>query len=101
MEEWDDIVGDDWNHPESNFLSTTECLESDSLEEFNFQLNSILEKAFNKVFQYVNEYFYKILMTYWENQQLDLSIFQSDKLAHPESTYHNTLFILNLQKDEF
>ena len=38
---------------------------------------------------------------YWENNQVDMSIFQNEKIAHPENAYTNTLFILNMQREKF
>ena len=33
LEEWDDMVGDDWEHPESNYLNPSEWLEGQTNNE--------------------------------------------------------------------
>jgi dynein heavy chain len=34
LEEWDDMVGDGWEHPDSNYLNPSEWLESSPNEMF-------------------------------------------------------------------
>lgn len=54
LEEWDDIVGDDWDHPDSNYLNPYEWLDSNPLDAFSNTLREILESAFKKANEYID-----------------------------------------------
>ena len=57
LEEWDDIVGEDWNQPESNFLNPVEQLEGGLLKDFSDKLNYLFETAFSKVDIFIKSHF--------------------------------------------
>ena len=72
LEEWDDIVGEDWEHPENNFLNPAEWLDNNPLESFSLVIKNLLEKAFERADTYIKNCFSSFLMAYWENQQIDV-----------------------------
>jgi hypothetical protein len=49
LEEWDDMVGDDWEAPDKNFLNPHDWIKEDDLYKAqNGTLEDIINSAFNK-----------------------------------------------------
>ena len=49
LEEWDDIVGDDWENPDSNYLNPSEWLDNSPNEMFQGVFKKLVDQAFNKI----------------------------------------------------
>ena len=101
LEEWDDMVGEDWEHPDSNYLNPQDWLDASPFETFSGLVRQLLEKAFDRSQKYIEKEFTKNLLIYWENKQLNLDIFINENLAHPGETFQYALGVLNLQRDMF
>jgi len=43
LEEWDDIVGDNWEQPISNFLNPQDWLQRQPYDEYSSDVKSILD----------------------------------------------------------
>lgn len=57
LEEWDDIVGEDWDHLDSNYLNPQDWLDSSPFETFSGMVRQLLEKAFDRSYKYIDKYF--------------------------------------------
>ena len=54
LEEWDDMVGDDWEAPEKNYLNPYDWIKEDELYATqNDQIEYILESAFTKAISFL------------------------------------------------
>ena len=42
LEEWDDMVGDDWDIPDSNYLNPNSWINPSSLMEYNRMIKTLL-----------------------------------------------------------
>lgn len=42
------MVGEDWGHPESNYLNPSDWLDSAPLESYTGMVKNLLEKAFER-----------------------------------------------------
>lgn len=68
LEEWDDMVGEDWGHPESDYLNPSDWLDSTPIDQCSGAVKQLLEKSFERADKYIEEYFNKPLMMYWEDK---------------------------------
>lgn len=48
LEEWDDMVGDNWETPDATYLNITDWLENSPTEIFQATFKNLLDKAFDK-----------------------------------------------------
>ena len=99
LEEWDDMVGENWEMPDSNFLDPNEMLDSSEIALVNTHLKTILEEAFLRTDKYLaglNE----SLMIYWENSKLDLDLFKNPRLVREVESIQCSLQILKFQKEK-
>lgn len=62
------MVGEEWGHPESNYLNPNEWLESGPLDGLTAIIKNTLDKAFERADKYIETYFNKHLLTYWEDK---------------------------------
>lgn len=46
LEEWDDMVGDDWESPSTNYLNVAEWLEGDYNDKYSNKIANVLEIAY-------------------------------------------------------
>lgn len=67
LEEWDDMVGEDWEHPDSNYLNPSEWLSTSPNEMFEDIFKKLIDNAFDRVDLYATNNFEDYLQTYWEN----------------------------------
>lgn len=75
LEEWDTLVGDNWETPEATYLNITDWLDSSPTEIFQTTFKNILDTAFDRCSEWIKSTFHKFLLQYWENNNLDLEIF--------------------------
>jgi hypothetical protein len=83
LEEWDDMVGDDWEAPEKNYLNPYDWIKEDDLYGTqNDLLESILESAYNKAEDFkvgLQPY----LQIYWTNEKIDFLMLINERLKLP------------------
>ena len=80
LEEWDDMVGEDWEAPEATFLNPSDWLESSPNEIVSNIFRALIDKAFDKCENWINKNFNEVLKNFWENERLDLNIFKHERL---------------------
>jgi dynein heavy chain len=56
LEEWDDLVGDDWEAPVSNFLNVQDWLEQQPYDEYSAHIKRILDIAFHATQLYLQSF---------------------------------------------
>ena len=98
LEEWDDMVGDTWEVPDSNFLNPQDWLENSPSQKYSPIVSALLGKAFDRAENFLQE-FNSFLMIFWENSRMDMDIFKDDRLSFPGETLKNTLSLLKYQKE--
>jgi len=67
LEEWDDVVGETWESPTSNFLNPGDWLEASPAEIFAETFQGLLDGAFEKCKSYLYSIFTPFLQAFWEN----------------------------------
>eukprot|EP01022_Parablepharisma_sp_SALTPOND_P016111 TRINITY_DN2328_c0_g1_i1.p1 TRINITY_DN2328_c0_g1~~TRINITY_DN2328_c0_g1_i1.p1 ORF type:complete len:2092 (+),score=299.17 TRINITY_DN2328_c0_g1_i1:7740-14015(+) len=101
LEEWDEIVGGNWNEPESNFLDPMDYIgEQDIHRSKDLVLGQIVASAYKKAFEFL-KVFRKYLHAYWENERADLSLLLHDRVLKPVETLTNSLRRFEYQKKKF
>jgi dynein heavy chain, axonemal len=50
LEEWDDLVGDDWEQPLSNYLNPQDWLDKQPYDEYSGRVKLLLDQAFGATF---------------------------------------------------
>jgi len=99
LEEWDDMVGDDWEMPDSNYLDPQDwLLDHSPLEKYSRDLKVLFDEAFGRAEKFLDS-FAKFLMIYWENQRVNVEIFKSELLVRQSESIEYTLTLLNHQKE--
>ena len=74
LEEWDDIVGDKWDEPDSPKLDPKEWIQSDPIYSDHPEIvRNILEDAFGKLRKFATN-FQPLFEIYWRNKQFDMNI---------------------------
>lgn len=56
LEEWDDLVGDDWEQPLSNYLNPQDWLDKQPQEEYSDKVKTILDQAFGATMNYLHQF---------------------------------------------
>ena len=51
LEEWDDMVGDDWENPSTNYLNLNDWLKPDEIEDFGNRVKISLSSSFNRAYK--------------------------------------------------
>ena len=97
LEEWDDMVGDDWESPNSNFLNPKDWLEHLPDEEYCPKVRSLLDITFKETEKYLKG-FTPFLTIFWENSRVNLDIFKNENIAYPNDSLQYTVDLLNSQK---
>ena len=99
LEEWDDMVGDDWEMPDSNYLDPQDwLLDHSPLEKYSKDLKILLEEAFGRAEKYLDG-FAKYLTIFWENSRVNLDVFKNELLVRQSESIQFTLTLLNYQKE--
>ena len=101
LEEWDEIIGGNWEEPESNLLDPLYYIsESDIFKQKNINIQQIVLSAYEKAENVLNS-LYKYLYAYWMNDQVDFGLLFNEKLLNPLDTLTNVLKLLEYQKEKF
>ena len=103
LEEWDEIVGGNWEEPEGNKNNLSPKSFIGEQEIYLTQetvLNEIVTSAYSKSFEFLAK-LKKYLHLYWANKQADLSLIVHERVIHPVETMTNALKLLEYQKKLF
>lgn len=101
LEEWDDIVGDSWDEPDSLKLDPKTWIQDNPLHQDQKEMvQEILENAFSKMTKFLTR-FQPILEIYWKNKLVDFSILVHERLKNPVEGLHNTISLFNYYHDFF
>jgi len=95
------MVGDDWDHPDSNYLNPTEWLDKSPYQLIQGIFKGLIERAFDRCQNYITQKLHTYLQIYWENQQINLEAFQSDRIVHLQESFYYTFLTLLSQKQRF
>lgn len=103
LEEWDDMVGDDWEHPDTNYLNPQDWIDGGGSPQDKFQktFRELITSAFAACEKYTKSKFQKVLQEFWENSRIDFAIFTNEKLLNPGEAFNWTLKKLADQKDYY
>jgi len=83
LEEWDDIVGDNWDPADTPKLDPITWISENSLHtQQTAIISDILNSAFDKMKIFLKR-FQPILEIYWRNKQFDKKILVNDLLKNP------------------
>lgn len=99
LEEWDDMVGEDWNEEETKWLDPTEWLIGGRIEGSLGVLKAVGEEAYVRVEKYLKS-FEEYLRICWEHSLFNIEIFKNDRLVREAESIENTLALLEYQKDK-
>ena len=101
LEEWDEMVGDNWQPPESNFLDPIECIaENEIFQDKSEVFKAIVSSAYSKASDFLKK-FRKYLCMYWKNERADYTLLFSEEIAKPIDTLTNALRLFEYQKNKF
>mgnify|MGYP001297544566 FL=1 len=99
LEEWDDIVGDNWIEPESKCLDPQDWIDINAYDRYGRIIRQLLDSTFNTTNGFKAS-FNKFLERHWQNLQLNYDIIKSEKLVAPSDTINNLIATLRFQKDD-
>jgi hypothetical protein len=101
LEDWDDLVGDTWDEPDSLKLNprTWICDHPYHTDQKSI-ITDIITSAFEKMHEFLTR-FQPILEIYWKNKLIDLKILVDEKLMNPVEGLHNTIKMFEYHNDYF
>jgi hypothetical protein len=95
LEEWDDIVGDVWEEPDSLLLNPfTWINENEYYTEKKEKVTESIMSAFEKAKEFLTR-FQPLLEIYWRNKQVDLEILLHERLKNPVESLSHTVKLFN------
>lgn len=69
LEEWDDLVGEDWEEPDTNYLTPYSCIsENEVFLSQNEKVRDIIHSSFQKSEGFLKT-FQEYLQIFWKNKQ--------------------------------
>ncbi len=91
LEEWDEIIGDDWEMPENKHLEILWYLEeSSTFRTFKNSINSVLNSSFKNIDTFLGGFDY-YLNLYWRDANTDFSILANERLRKQAHVYETLL----------
>lgn len=99
LEEWDDLVGQDWDEELTKWLDPTEWLIGGRIDASLGVLRTIGEESYVRVEKYLKT-FEEYLKICWENSLFNVEIFKNDRLVREAENIENALELLEYQKDK-
>ena len=94
LEDWDELVGDDWNEPDSPYLDPTTWIRDHETQiSHQDKVRELVESAYSKAEQFIQR-FQAILEIYWRNKQFDIDILIDELTQNPVDALSNTLKLL-------
>jgi len=101
LEEWDDMVGDDWEAPDKNFLNPHDWIKEDELyKASNSTLELIIHSAFSKADSFLRS-MQPFLLTYWNNKRIDFDLLLHERLRQPTDMLIFVTRMFKMQKEQF
>jgi len=101
LEEWDDIVGDSWDEPDSPKLDPKEWILANPIYAAHPEIvKGILTSAFSKLRHFITR-FQPLFEIYWRNKQFDLFILVNERLRNPPEGLNNTINLFNYYHELF
>jgi hypothetical protein len=95
LEEWDDIVGDSWDEPDTPVLDPKTWIQDNVLHQDQKKLvQDILVNAFSKMKKFLTR-FQPILEIYYKNKEIDFLMLTNERLKNPIDSLHNSLALFN------
>jgi hypothetical protein len=101
LEEWDDMVGDDWEAPDKNFLNPHDWIKEDeTYKASNPKLEEIIHSAFSKADSFLRS-MQPYLSTYWNNNRINFDLLLHERLRQPTDMLIFITRMFKLQKEQF
>ena len=101
LEEWDEIVGGDWDVSETNCLAPREQIyKTADYERQEADFRQVIFSAYGKCYDFLQK-FAKFLNIYWRDVNADLSLIVHERVVKPAETLANALRLLEYQKKMF
>jgi len=101
LEDWDEIVGGDWDIPESNFLIPVNYINKHPVYmNHEDEIKSVISSAYSKCYDFL-KLFNKYLNMYWRNKNSDFSLIFHDRALKPIESLQNVLKLFDYQKKSF
>lgn len=101
LEEWDNMVGDDWEEPDSNYLSPKQWIaQSEVFSRRRSEVDLIMTSSYNKAHRFLAS-FQEFLQFYWSNSLIDFSILVHERLHNPCEILSHLIRLLRWQEDLF
>lgn len=100
LEEWDDMVGDYWEVPESNFLDPQDWIDINAYDDYGKVVQRLLGVSFTEAERF-KQTFDMFLDRYWDNLHIDYDLFRSENLYEPTETIGNAIALLRHEKETF
>jgi hypothetical protein len=101
LESWDNRVCSEWEQPDKLFLDCDEWLVENDLHQTHGRvIHEYVRSAFDKVIIFFETY-RSYLHAYWENEQIDFRLLESDRLRNPVESIHALIDRFQRQKAEF
>ena len=101
LEEWDEIVGGDWNPVENEYLDPIAAMDRNPLYlTYKGILRNIIYSGYDKCYNYL-KLLDKYLNHCWRNKRLDVNLIFSEDVYKPGETLSNVLNLFEYQKKKF
>ena len=102
LEEWDDMVAENWISPESIYLDPRPWLvgHKDYGMVLDDTLDTLLSSAFDEVDVFI-ENFHPYLFAYWKNINIDFDMLENERLRMPVEAFTNIIELFKAQKIYF
>ena len=85
LEEWDDLVGDNWDEPEQTTLNPSEWIESHPVQKTHEEtIRTLITSAYDKAEQFLQR-FQPLLEIFWRNKLFDINILVNEMTRDPVS----------------
>lgn len=101
LEEWDDMIGENWEAPDDLFLDPIEWIKGNKIyTDQSANVNTIFSSSFDKT-EMFTERFREILQMYWINQKADLNIIVHERLKNPTDSLQHVINLFLYQDELF
>ena len=101
LEEWDDIVGEVWEEPETLVLNPHPWVKEDEIHlEQGEMVNQTMQNAFEKAHTFLT-IFQPLLEIYWKNNKYDLNILVHERLKNATENLSHCIKLFQYQDHIF
>ncbi len=99
LEEWDDMVGDDWEAPDKNFLNPHDWIKEDEVyKASNNTLELIIHSAFSKADFFLRS-MQPYISTFWNNKRINFDLLLNERLKYPTDMLIFITKMFKMQKE--